>query len=91
MNVAVFASGGGSNLQALLDHQREQSGWRIVLLVMNREAPAADRARAAGVPVHVVPTKDRPTSEVGRETLSLLEEHGVEAHGHSLSMTMLPF
>jgi folate-dependent phosphoribosylglycinamide formyltransferase PurN len=43
-NVAVFASGGGTNFQALLDHQATQDQWRVALLVMNREAGAAQRA-----------------------------------------------
>lgn len=77
-NVAVFASGGGSNFQALLDHQSEQDLWRIVLLVMNRDAGAAERARKAGVPVRVIPTRDRPDDEVAEETLAALDEHDVD-------------
>lgn len=77
-NVAVLASGGGTNFQALLDHQDRQDAWRIVLLVMNREAGAAERARKAQVPVRIVPTKDRSDEEVARETLSVLDEHDVD-------------
>ena len=52
MKVAVLASGGGSNLQALLDARRDgRLGADIVLVVSSREgAPALERARAAGVP-----------------------------------------
>lgn len=77
-NVAVFASGGGTNLQALLDHQSEQGVWRIALLVMNRDAGAAERAREAGVPVRIIPTRDRPDDEVAEETLAALDEHDVD-------------
>lgn len=78
LNVAVFASGGGTNFQALLDHQREPDLWRIVLLVMNREAGAARRARAAGVPVVVVPTQDRDEGEIARDLLDLLDRYNVD-------------
>lgn len=78
LNVAVFASGGGSNFKALLDHSAETDLWRIVLLVMNREAGAADRGRAAGVAVHIVPTRDRADEDVARDTLAALEKHHVD-------------
>jgi phosphoribosylglycinamide formyltransferase-1 len=78
LNVAVFASGGGSNFQALLDHSAETDLWRIALLVMNREAGAADRAKAGGVPVRIVPTRDRSDQDVAGDTLAALEEHDVD-------------
>lgn len=50
MRVAVFASGGGSNLQALLDDLGDAAPARVVLVVSNRaSAGALERARAAGV------------------------------------------
>lgn len=78
LNVAVFASGGGTNFQALLDHQDEQDLWRVALLVMNREAGAADRAREAGVPVRIIPTRDRSEEDVAREQLEACDEHDVD-------------
>lgn len=75
LNVAVFASGGGSNLQALLDHQG--SAWRVAVLICNRKAGAMDRARDAGVAAVVVPTKDRSSADVAEETLAVLDEHNV--------------
>ena len=77
LNVAVFASGGGTNFQALLDHQKKQGTWRISVLIMNREAGAAQRAEAAGVPVRFIPTKDRECKDVLRETLDALSEFDV--------------
>lgn len=78
--VAVFASGGGTNLQALLD--REDSGpdcpYRVTLVVSDREsAGALDRAHKAGREAVVVPVSGRDLEEVGRETLALLREHDV--------------
>lgn len=54
MRVAVMASGGGTNLQALLDTCRGGAPARVVLVASNRaEAGALRRAAEAGVPTHV--------------------------------------
>lgn len=76
-NVAVFASGGGTNLQALLDHQDTQDIWRVSVLIMNREGGAAERAAQANVPVHIVPTRNRDADDVAADTLRILQEHDV--------------
>jgi phosphoribosylglycinamide formyltransferase-1 len=75
---AVFASGGGTNFQSLLDHQASDPPWRIGLLVSDRDgAGALDRAEAAGVPRRVIHTKGRDPQDVAVETLAVLKEHGV--------------
>ena len=76
LDIAVFASGGGTNFQALLDHRSE--AWRVALLVCNREAGAIERARAAGVDWVVVPTKARDADEVAQEMLAVLERHSID-------------
>lgn len=79
LRAAVFASGGGTNFQALLDHQRPGGSWEIVLLLTDRaEADALVRAEKAGVATAVVPTKGRELAEVGRVMLGLLEAHAVD-------------
>lgn len=88
--VAAFASGGGTNLQALLDHQAEQDDWRIGLLIVNREAGAADRARAAGVPVAVIPTRDRPDEVVAAETAAALDDAGADVLALCGYLRLLP-
>jgi len=60
MNCAVFASGGGSNFQALID--RVKSGDLhanlAVLIVNNSKVTAVDRARVNGIPVeHMAPSR----------------------------------
>ncbi len=76
---AVFASGGGSNLQSLLDHSEStEAPWRISVVIANRDAGVLMRARAAGIPTAVIPTKDRDPQDVGEETLSVLGTHAVD-------------
>jgi phosphoribosylglycinamide formyltransferase-1 len=56
MNVAVLASGAGTNLQALLDTVHGRDAIAIVAVASDKdEAHALARARAAGVPVGVFP------------------------------------
>jgi phosphoribosylglycinamide formyltransferase-1 len=51
MNVAVLASGAGTNLQALLDTVHGRDGIEIVAVASDKaDAYALERARAAGVP-----------------------------------------
>jgi phosphoribosylglycinamide formyltransferase 1 len=73
--LAVFASGGGSNLQSICDHLDQLGAGApagVVLVVSDRErAGALDRARARGVATAHVP-KDRDAA-----LAPLLAEHGV--------------
>ncbi|HSW31448.1 MAG TPA: phosphoribosylglycinamide formyltransferase [Longimicrobiales bacterium] len=79
LTAAAFASGGGTNLQALLDHRPAAPSWRIGLLVADRDGIGAlERARRAGVPTRIVPTRGRSQAEVAADTLAALEEHGVQ-------------
>jgi formyltetrahydrofolate-dependent phosphoribosylglycinamide formyltransferase len=56
MRVAVFASGGGTNLQTLLDVCRPPEPATVALVVSDKSsAGALDRAAAAGVATHVIP------------------------------------
>jgi phosphoribosylglycinamide formyltransferase 1 len=92
LHAAVFASGGGSNFQALLDHAaRDQADlggasdsggagslWRCTLLVSDRpDAGALARAEAAGIPARVIPVGHRDSQEVAEEILAALESAGI--------------
>jgi len=80
MRLAVFASGGGSNLQAILDAARAGTlRAEVVLVVADREAAGAlDRARRHGVPTAVLRPADFADAEAfGRAMLGVLEEHRV--------------
>lgn len=79
LRAAVFASGGGTNFQALLDRQRPDGSWEIVLLLSDRaDAGALARAEKARVATAVVLSKGRDLAEVGREMLGLLEGHAID-------------
>jgi len=53
--VAVCVSGGGSNLQALLDRLQGEEPARVVLVLSNRaDAGGLERARQAGIPAEVL-------------------------------------
>ena len=58
--IAVLVSGGGTNLQALIDAQKlgELGGGEITAVISSKEgAYALERARAAGISGYVVPRK----------------------------------
>jgi len=66
MNVAVMVSGGGTNLQALLDAAADGrlQHARIALVLSSQEdAYAIERSRRAGVPVIVVSKQTHPDDE----------------------------
>ena len=73
--IAVLVSGGGTNLQALLDAQGrgETVGGEIAAVISsNPSAYALERARAAGVPGYVMPRRDYPSSQA--MTVALTEK-----------------
>jgi formyltetrahydrofolate-dependent phosphoribosylglycinamide formyltransferase len=82
LRLAVFASGGGSNLQSLLDRFNQRgtaSPIRVVLVVSDREeARALERARNASVDAVVTPVAGRPIDYVARELLATLESADVD-------------
>lgn len=64
-NIAVFASGSGSNFQAILDLvQAGELDANISLLVCDKPgAYVVERAKAAGIPTFTFKTKDYPSKE----------------------------
>ena len=59
MNVAVLASGEGTNLQALLDRVHGRDGVEIVAVASDKpDARALERARQAGVSVRAFPAAE---------------------------------
>ena len=79
--IAVLVSGGGTNLQALLDAQDagKLPHGEIVLVVSNNEGVyALERAKKHGVPAVCVPRKGRKQAEFEAELQRTLEEAGAE-------------
>lgn len=80
--IAVFVSGGGTNLQALLDAQQSgilHSGEIVLVLASNPEAYALERAKKAGVATTVVSRKACGSQEAFEEgILKALDEHGIQ-------------
>ena len=80
MNVAVLASGAGTNLQALLNRVHGRDGVEIVAVASNRsDASALGRARAAGIEVATFPRHDFASREErDRAMADWLGSRGVE-------------
>ena len=80
MNVAVLASGTGTNLQALLDQVHRRDGVEIVAVASDRvDAPALERAHGVGIPTATFQVQDFP-DRVSRDwaIADWLASHGVE-------------
>lgn len=80
--IAVLVSGGGTNLQALLDAQqrRELVSGEIALVVSNNaNAYALERAKKAGIPTKVLLKKELGGQEGFEQALcKTLEESGIQ-------------
>lgn len=82
VKIGVLVSGGGTNLQALLDAQKrgEIPDGEIALVIASRKkAYALERARMAGVPALALPRRDyEKTADYDAALLTALQEAGVE-------------
>ena len=80
--IAVFVSGGGTNLQALLDAQKAgtiQSGEIVLVIASNPGAYALERAKNAGVDGHTVSRKELGTQEAFEEGIEkLLQDYDID-------------
>ncbi|MBO5495110.1 MAG: phosphoribosylglycinamide formyltransferase [Eubacterium sp.] len=77
LNIAVFVSGGGTNLQALIDAQDRgeiKNGKITFVLASNENAYALERAKKAGIETAVVNRKQYDSKEAyDRAILDVLE------------------
>lgn len=82
IRIAVLVSGGGTNLQALIDAQRsgQLCSGRIALVLASRPGVfALERAARAGIPTAVVSRRDCASqAEFEAGLLAALAEHGIE-------------
>ena len=79
--VAVFVSGGGTNLQVLLDAQQNgtlRSGEIALVISSKADVFALERAKAAGVPAFALPRKELGVEGFEARALKLLEEYQID-------------
>jgi phosphoribosylglycinamide formyltransferase-1 len=78
--IGVLISGRGSNLQALIDAQRDgQLGGEIVVVISNVEtAFGLARARKAGIPAVFRDHRGKQREDYDAELLAVLKEHAVD-------------
>ena len=82
VNIAVFVSGGGTNLQALIDKQKSgviRSGEIKLVISSNPAAYAIKRAEKANIPCEVVSRKECGTQEAFENKIrELLRQYDIE-------------
>ncbi len=80
--IAVLVSGGGTNLQALIDAQTNgiiQSGEIALVISNNAEAYALQRAAKVGIPTETVLKKKQGSQEAfENRIIQLLTENGID-------------
>lgn len=80
--IAVFVSGGGTNLQALIDAQDSgvlHSGEIAVVVASKPGVYALERAAAAGIPGVVVSRKESASqTEFEEKLLGVMDEYGID-------------
>jgi len=92
VKIAVFVSGGGTNLGALLEAQKngELKSGEIRLVVSNRaDAFALTRADCFGIKTNVILRKGKTPAEFEDELISLLVENEIELIGLAGFMCIL--
>ena len=80
-NIAVLVSGGGTNLQALIDAQGKtlKSGKITLVVANNANAYALERAKKAGIDTAVVLKKDCGSQEAFEDKLKeVLTNHSID-------------
>ncbi len=93
LNIAVLVSGGGTNLQALIDAQADSKlpEGRISLVISSKtDAYALERAGKAGIPTRILLRRNFSTQQKYDETLlSILSEKRIDLIVLAGFMTMI--
>ncbi len=81
-NIAVFVSGGGTNLQALIDAQKSgeiKSGEIKLVISSSPNAYALERAAKAGIPAVTISKKDLGSAQAAEEKIiGTLDAYGID-------------
>ena len=81
INIAVLVSGGGTNLQALIDAEkagRLKSGRLALVISSKPDAYALVRAQEAGIPTEVVSKKQYGSEGMEKHIRRLLDMYGIK-------------
>ena len=81
VRIGVMVSGGGTNLQALIDAEKEgkiPDGTIVLTLSDNEKAYALTRAANAGIKTYVVSKKQYDRKEFEKKATEILEDNGIE-------------
>ena len=82
VNIAVFVSGGGTNLQALIDKQKSgiiKSGEIKLVVSSNKDAYAIERAKKANIPCAIVSKKECGSQEEFEKKLrALMKQYEID-------------
>lgn len=77
--IGVLVSGGGTNLQAVIDRVHHKSGEIAVVIANNADAYGLTRAQNSGIPTAVVLEKDFEDYDAfNAEIIRILKDKGVE-------------
>ena len=91
--ICVFVSGGGTNLQALIDAQNSgiiKNGEIVLVLSSNREAYALERAKKANIPGVSVVKKEFPSQiDFENKVIDILNENKIDLIVLACFMTIL--
>lgn len=93
VRIAVFASGGGSNLQALIDQPKRRAlRWRIgVVISNNSSAFALQRARDENIPDYHISGKTCPEpGQLAARLSEALQQHKINLIALAGYMKLLP-
>ena len=79
--IAVLVSGGGTNLQAIIDAQKSgiiNNGEVAVVIASNSEAYALERASKAGIPGVVVKRREATQADFEQGIINVLDEYKID-------------
>lgn len=76
INLAVFASGGGTNCENIIRYFKDSDKVNVALVVANKTGiPALEKAERLGVPTRVLPKADLNREDV---VLPLMKEYSID-------------
>ncbi len=79
MNVCVFVSGRGSNMDAIYSRLKKSKAGKLALVVSDRHCPALEKAKKLGVwTERVEPKSFSSEKEYSLNLSSLMKEHGID-------------